>query len=884
MKKRLLPALLLCLFLSTQSTPTKAYYYHNAQAGEPGRFVTQKGITYWLGDTNLYAFIVSIDPAFTDIVIPAKIEERFLHSNLSFSCPKNATSLTIEEGVKDLAYLDITNCLSLEEVYIHAKKSDDDENAYQADRDIELLNCPKLHTFFFSEDLKNREIYIAVSQCPKLNTLTISSDGGNTILSHRLEKNFIDSLIFPQASQNTSSDHTYIKDGVTYNKNSDDKVSLSHYGAEKKETFFDVPENVVSFSYDENIFADNMHLELLFLPSWVEHASIEKNHLKAIEVSNSNPHLKSIDGVLFDKSGNFLQGFPGTGYTEYTLPLLTNKVSHFYSETLTRLSFPEGMKTMPTLSGYRSFQAPLLETIYIPSTISDITPLYSINLPGLKAFEVAENNPYFKSINGVLYSSDNKQLLYYPGGKENSTYNIPEGVAKIHKDAFAQAKKIDTLCLPASVKVLSSFFSSPAQLPIVNIHVNENNTSYCSIDGVLYSKDKQRLIFYPPARKNDFFAPPVGIIKIENGAFKDNVYLQTVHLPLTLTTIDEEAFMGCSALKTVAFPPALKYLGNGAFSDCQSLEKILLPKGISSFQENAFSFTYNITETGHRLLTKEKNTFSCLEIHLPSSITYLPSDVFLERSNAELLLVVEKNSYAHRYAAQNNLSYRITEEGNVLEQSHLAMITGTFINSTSAPLYTSIDSTTSTSLLPSGSVVAVFPSKNTARIEAALGEQRFYISKENILLFSDQQMPTYQSFGEKSFALKAFNLYLDPAETSMVAASYPKDTQVKIIRQLGPWYHVAIDQAKGYVLAENILPHLCADLESSSAQGVVLGGEDPFQTPVYVYPSFGAPVLQHLFVGTPVNIEFCGEGWYKIPQGYIPASGFLPLFYPVQNG
>ena len=63
------------------------------------------------------------------------------------------------------------------------------------------------------------------------------------------------------------------------------------------------------------------------------------------------------------------------------------------------------------------------------------------HLKYLDKVTVAEDNPKYKSIDGVVYSKDGKQLLLYPAAKnEEGTFEVPKEVTEIGKYAFNDAK------------------------------------------------------------------------------------------------------------------------------------------------------------------------------------------------------------------------------------------------------------------------------------------------------------------------------------------------------------------------------------------------------------------------------------------------------------
>ena len=80
----------------------------------------------------------------------------------------------------------------------------------------------------------------------------------------------------------------------------------------------------------------------------------------------------------------------------------------------------------------------------------------------LKTLTVAEENPKYKVVDGVLFSKDMKTLIAYPCnyiGK--STYIIPDGVVRLGRIAFRDCKHLKEITCPANLTEVgaSSFYS-----------------------------------------------------------------------------------------------------------------------------------------------------------------------------------------------------------------------------------------------------------------------------------------------------------------------------------------------------------------------------------------------------------------------------------------
>ena len=106
------------------------------------------------------------------------------------------------------------------------------------------------------------------------------------------------------------------------------------------------------------------------------------------------------------------------------------------------------------------------------------------------------------------------------------------------------------------------------------INVDENNTKYKSVDGVLYSKDMKTLLAYPAGKTNASYTIPDGVTLINSYAFYDCTSLKEVTIPNSVTEIEVDAFSGRTSLKEVTIPDSVTEISNNAFDDCTSLTAI----------------------------------------------------------------------------------------------------------------------------------------------------------------------------------------------------------------------------------------------------------------------------------------------------------------------
>lgn len=123
-----------------------------------------------------------------------------------------------------------------------------------------------------------------------------------------------------------------------------------------------------------------------------------------------------------------------------------------------------------------------------------------------------------------------------------------------------------------------------------NIHVD--NKYYTSIDGIIYSRDKQTLVLASSGR-DGVVNIPEGTKTIANGAFM-NCNIREINCPDSLEYINDNAFYACTFLKKVNFGKGLKQIGgsfrhdSGVFTYCYALNNVVIPPSVEEIGNFAF--------------------------------------------------------------------------------------------------------------------------------------------------------------------------------------------------------------------------------------------------------------------------------------------------------
>lgn len=231
------------------------------------------------------------------------------------------------------------------------------------------------------------------------------------------------------------------------------------------------------------------------------------------------------------------------------------------------------------------FDSNQFSSITLPDNVEYIQDEAFQGCLNLKEVKINPANSHFKLIDGVLYDADSTRIVVYPALLQKKSYKIS---AKV---------KLTSNCLFASAKELE------------NIEVSENNPVFCSINGVLYSKDTTSLITYPAGKADTSFTVPKEVVNVNWSAFWGADKLKAIYVENGsnfYTSIDGVLVENNGADNTeqptfnlIAYPAGKKTpvyrIPNGitqisicAFKTC-SLDTLVLNKQIYSIDKWAFN-------------------------------------------------------------------------------------------------------------------------------------------------------------------------------------------------------------------------------------------------------------------------------------------------------
>ncbi len=171
---------------------------------------------------------------------------------------------------------------------------------------------------------------------------------------------------------------------------------------------------------------------------------------------------------------------------------------------------------------------------------------------------------------------------------------LPKGLTSIGSSAFSGWSSLTSVTIPQSVTSIGiNAFGFCENLE--NIFIEEENTAYTSVDGVLFNKDLTTLVTYPAGKEDATYQIPEGVTEISGYAFGGCNNLTSVTIPEGVTVIGVVAFLHCSNLTSVTIPASVTEIGMGAFNSCLSLTSITIPEGVTYIDEFTFNECHSLT-------------------------------------------------------------------------------------------------------------------------------------------------------------------------------------------------------------------------------------------------------------------------------------------------
>ncbi len=132
-----------------------------------------------------------------------------------------------------------------------------------------------------------------------------------------------------------------------------------------------------------------------------------------------------------------------------------------------------------------------------------------------------------------------------------TSITLPDSVTSLGDRCFSCCTSLTSITIPDSVTSLGEdCFSCCTSLK--HIWVNENNPNYSSMDGILFNKNRTKIVAYPGGR-NGHYTVLQGVTTLESSCFQGCVNLTSITLPDSVTNLGWRCFYNCDSLTDVYY-------------------------------------------------------------------------------------------------------------------------------------------------------------------------------------------------------------------------------------------------------------------------------------------------------------------------------------------
>lgn len=375
-------------------------------------------------------------------------------------------------------------------------------------------------------------------------------------------------------------------------------------------------------------FCNNDDLKNVILPASLSvierHVFSDCDKLINITVNPQSQHfVTDKTGVLFTKDMTTLVIYPSAlPNEEYTVP---ETVTNIYSNAFYICPNLKVLHMSPNLSGN------FTHWFYCCDNLEKVTfPADSLN--------------YRCDEQGVVYTKDTNEIVFVPA--DLRTLVISGDADSFFSHAMINNELITEIVFDNTTVNIEDYVYQFTNLK--KFTIKGNHPDYACLDGVLYSKDKTKLIWYPPMKDGKTFTVPDKVEYICNvrGKLAERIIISD-----SVKIIDDSAFLGCDNLRYVHIGKGLeKFDYNDEFSVeyenifrlCQNLEKITVDldnknfkvdkygalctadmKNIITLPANSNTEKYVVNDSVIRILNCFENCKNLKKLHIGSGVEWV---------------------------------------------------------------------------------------------------------------------------------------------------------------------------------------------------------------------------------------------------------------------
>jgi hypothetical protein len=392
------------------------------------------------------------------------------------------------------------------------------------------------------------------------------------------------------------------------------------FGAIFGNSFYQGSYSALQYYYDTNF-------EIFFIPSTLREIAIHTTtsipfgafaNLSSIEriiigdsVTLIGPRsFQNSQGIVEVQGGSNLTSISGSAFDgtdwlddQQNGLLIIGKVLYKMIGESPRIvnNIPSSVETIADLAFSYQYS---LEEIIIPEGVKFIgieafmgcSNLYSVQFP--QSLEIIHSHAFASNYSLTSVSFEEGLLsigdyAFYENVILAGSIVIPDTTLSIGQGAFMNCYNIQSISIGKNVSLIggSAFFGTNG---LQDFQVDSDNLFFSSIEGVLFSKNMERLLRYPVMNPRIQYLIPNGVITIDEYAFAKAIYLEEVIMSSSIVEAKKGSFMMTSSLLQITLSENLIVISEEMFSYAMKLQEIVIPNKVIMIDAYAFENCYQL--------------------------------------------------------------------------------------------------------------------------------------------------------------------------------------------------------------------------------------------------------------------------------------------------
>ncbi|MCR5837442.1 MAG: leucine-rich repeat domain-containing protein [Lachnospiraceae bacterium] len=263
--------------------------------------------------------------------------------------------------------------------------------------------------------------------------------------------------------------------------------------------------------------------------------------------------------------------------------------------------------------------------------------------------------------------------VFYNTSIENASF--PNSLTKIGYASFWGCENLKSISLPVSLSYIGEVAFEKCT-SLTEINVDNDNSVFMSVDGILYSKDGKSLILYPASKEGESFEIPSNTETLGEYAFDFNNKLRKIIIPNSLkdlgsdtpflevchiedldVTSDNQYYKSIDGILYNKDMTTLIKYGPGRTQD-----KFLVPYGVEHIEKMAFkdsSFLKELFVSERVADIGRMALYGCIALEkltVENPACDIDYSIDTNNLNGKLTIVAYEDSLAYKYVKDKNIS------------------------------------------------------------------------------------------------------------------------------------------------------------------------------------------------------------------------------------